>query len=236
MRLIRLSELAPPSMSTLRRSEPDVPMLSQASVGEDLQMAEPATMQETAFKGSLVKKKNPTHSMMQQATVPLEKTAHKVVSELSRKPEQAQSNLERRATVTSGETDISVMEPKVFTKDKSTSKAGKKEEIAEMRAKVLTGILGRCNHPKSRLLSHRDIPRMKKPTAKQVFRKSLANQSPYKKETVSSSTVTVADLTNFQPYLRKQELVRVHSQTAFGRHSSLKSQQGVYIPEVKFGE
>ena len=44
MRLIRLSELAPPSVSTLRRSEPDVPMLSQASVGEDLQMAEPATM------------------------------------------------------------------------------------------------------------------------------------------------------------------------------------------------
>lgn len=150
-----------------------------------------------AFKGSLVKKKNLTHSMVQQATIPLEKTAHKVVSELNYKPEQAQPTLEGKATVTSGETDMSVMEPKVFVKDESTSIAGKKEEIAQMRAKVLTGILGRCNHPKSRLLSHRDIPRMKKPRAMQVFRKSLANQSPYRKETVSSSTVTVADLTNF---------------------------------------
>ena len=97
--------------------------------------------------------------------------------------------------MTSGETDMSVMEPKV--KDESTSTAGKKEDIAEMRAKVLTGILGRCNHQKSRLLSHRDIPRTKKPRAKQIFRKSLANQSLNRKETVSSSTVTVADLTNF---------------------------------------
>ena len=51
----------------------------------------------------LVKKKNLTHSMVQQATIPLEKTAHKVVSELNYKPEQAQPTLEGKATVTTRE-------------------------------------------------------------------------------------------------------------------------------------
>ena len=64
MRLIRLAELKPPSVSALKRDEMFSPLMSHdGSVGEDLKMAEPAAIQQKVFRGSIVKKKNPAHSM-----------------------------------------------------------------------------------------------------------------------------------------------------------------------------